>query len=62
MDASAIRIGHASGAAFWLACSGPRSAAWAGRSLVVTLLGDGDVLLFRDLLDLLEPLVSTPTA
>jgi hypothetical protein len=61
-DASAVRISHVSGAAFWLACSGPRSAAWAGRSLVVTLLGQGDVLLFRDLLDLVEPLVAVPTA
>ena len=61
MDASAVRIAHASGATFWLACSGPRSAAWAGRSLVVTLLGRGDVLLFRNLLDLVEPLVAAPT-
>jgi hypothetical protein len=58
MDASAVRIAHASGATFWLACSGPRSAAWAGRSLVITLLGRGDVLLFRDLLDIVEPVVA----
>jgi 6-hydroxymethylpterin diphosphokinase MptE-like len=61
MDASAVRITHVSGPTFWLACSGPRSAAWAGRSLVVTLLGRGDVLLFRDLLDLVEPLVARST-
>ncbi len=58
MDASAIRISHRSGATCWLACSGPRSAAWAGRSLVVTLLGSGDVLLFRHVLDLVEPVVA----
>ena len=58
MDASAVRISHRSGATFWLACSGPRSAAWAGRSLVVTLLGSGDVLLFRHVLDLVEPVVA----
>jgi hypothetical protein len=58
MDASAVRITHASGATFWLACSGPRSAAWAGRSLLVTLLAGGDVLLFRDLLGVIEPLVA----
>lgn len=61
MDASAVRIAHESGATFWLACSGPRSAAWAGRSLLVTLLGRGDVLLFRNLLDLVEPLVAGST-
>ncbi|HWJ54969.1 MAG TPA: hypothetical protein VNR90_02110, partial [Vicinamibacterales bacterium] len=61
MDASAVRLAHASGATCWLACSGPRSAAWAGRSLVITLLGRGDVLLFRNLLDRLEPVVAGST-
>ena len=61
MDASAIRITHESGVTFWLACSGPRSAAWAGRSLVVTLLPQGDVLLFRHLLDTVDAVVAAST-
>jgi len=56
-DHSAVRVGHAAGASFWLACSGPRSAAWAGGSLIVTLLS-GDVLLFPQLLDAIEPIVA----
>jgi hypothetical protein len=55
MDASVVRISHRSGAVFWLACSGPRSAAWAGRSLLVTVLPQGDVLLFRNLIDAVQP-------
>ena len=62
MDHSAVRIAHRSGATFWLACSGPRSVAWAGASLVVTLIS-GDALLFPQLLAAVEPLAGPwPTA
>ena len=57
IDASAVRLTHATGVTVWLACSGPRAAAWAGRGLVVTLLPDGEVLLFPGLIDRIEPLV-----
>jgi hypothetical protein len=48
LDSSVIRLERRDGRVFWLACSGPRSLAWAGATLYVATAA-GEVLWFRDL-------------
>jgi hypothetical protein len=53
LDSSVIRLERGDGRVFWLACSGPRSLAWAGATLYVATAA-GEVLWFRDLATRLE--------
>jgi hypothetical protein len=47
LDGCVVRLIREDGRAFWLACSGPRSLAWAGASLYVATTS-GEVLRFAD--------------
>jgi hypothetical protein len=52
LDASVVRIVRPDGRVFWLACSGPRSLAWAGSALYVAT-ATGEVLRFADVVSVL---------
>jgi hypothetical protein len=56
-DASVVRLVHDGRDVYWLACSAPRGVAWAGSSLIVATLPDGDVLRFPFLADTLDRIV-----
>ena len=49
LDSSLVRLVHADGRATSIACSGPRTLAWVGQSLIVSTQS-GELLRFPDLL------------
>jgi hypothetical protein len=49
LDAAVVRLVRPDSREFWLACSGPRSLAWAGGTLYVATVA-GEVLRFPDLM------------
>ncbi len=55
LDGCVVRLVRADGRVFWLACSGPRSLAWAGASLYVATTA-GEMLRFANVADRLAAL------